>query len=179
MKKILCLFTVILLALGTQAQTTTFPIDETTKKITYSEVVPLEGVSKSEIFERSKNLGISGKNTIKEDANEGVYVYKGQINVKYPAPQVGNFHTGVVSYVVTIGSKDGKYKYVITDFVHTSDKANGGKLDGSLPECGKYTLTLAGWGTIKKQTMEEMDKFIAGLKSKMSGGKTGTLGKDW
>ncbi|MCS6824090.1 MAG: DUF4468 domain-containing protein [Cytophagaceae bacterium] len=160
------------------AQTKTFPIDETTQKITYTEVVNVEGVSKDELYARAKNLGILGNNIVKDNPAEGIYVYKGQINVTYPAPQLGQAHSGVVNYLVTIACKDGRYKYTITDFTHYSDKASGGKLEGALPECGKYTLKPEGWSSIKKQTMEYMDKFIVALKEKMNKPAVKTGSKD-
>ena len=162
------------------AQGQTLPVDTATKKISFTEKIELAGLSKDELYKRAKNLGIAGKNTVKDDLANGTYQYKGQFKVSYPAPQPGLQHTGVVDFVVTIQVKDGRYRYVITDFVHSSDKANGGKLEGNLPECGKHTLTLAGWGTIKKSVKEQTDKLIANIKAKMAGTEnTATPGNDW
>jgi hypothetical protein len=168
MKKLFT-FALIVFAFAAKAQTKTFPIDTATKKITYSEVIQLDGTTKDELYKRSKNLGIAGNGTQKDDAAQGLYVYKGSFKVSYPAPQFGMTHTGKVEYLVTIASKDGRYKYIITNFVHVKDGAAGGKLEGTLPECGKYLLTPTGWATIKKQTMEQMDKFTKALKANMAG----------
>ncbi|MCU0428656.1 MAG: DUF4468 domain-containing protein [Cytophagaceae bacterium] len=161
------------------AQTKTFPIDTATKRITFQEKIELPGKTKDELYQLAKNLGISGKNTVKDDAANGTYQYKGQFKVSYPAPQPGIQHSGVVDFLVTIQVKDGKYRYTITNFVHSGDKASGGKLEGTLPECGKHTLTLAGWGTIKRSVMDQTDKLIESIKNKMANVAAPTPGNDW
>ncbi len=180
MKKLFTLVLVIF-ALAANAQTKTFPIDSTTKKITYSEVIQVNGASKEDLYKRAKNLGVSGNGVQKDDPAEGLYVYKGSFNVSYPAPQPGLQHSGKVEYLVTVACKDGRYKYIVTNFVHSGDKASGGKLEGAIPECGKLILTPAGWGVIKKQTMEQTDKFIARLKAAMEGTDPNApkVGTDW
>lgn len=143
------------------------PVDSLTKKVTFSETVTVTGATKDVLYTRAKNLNMLRENVKADNKAEGTYSYKGQFKVNYPAPQVGMQHSGFVDYVVTVFVKDGKYKYTITNFVHTSDKGNGGKLEGKLPECNKYVLTAAGWGTIKKQTREKMDTLIKNIKGSM------------
>lgn len=182
MKKIYALVATVFALSSAFAQTpSVLPIDEETKKVTFAEVVTVEGVTKDELYARAKNLGVLGNNTKTDNPAEGIYVYKGQIKVNYPAPQPGLQHNGVVDYLVTIACKDGRYKYTITDFKHSGEKASGGKLEGTLPECGKYTLTLTAWGSIKKQTKDQMDKFIEALKAKMAvkASTGGNKANDW
>src|SRR5436190_17424620 len=136
------------------------PVDSTTKKITFSEAISVAGATKDQLYMRAKNLNMMRENVKVDNKADGTYSYKGQVKVSYPAPQVGMAHTGFVSYVVVIFVKDGKYKYTITDFIHTSDKGNGGKLEGKLPECNKYVLTPSGWAAIKKQTNDQMQVLI-------------------
>jgi len=173
--------TLVFFAFIANAQTKTFPIDTASKKITYAEVIQINGATKDELYKRSKNLGIAGTKIVKDDAAQGLYVYKGSFKVSYPSPQVALTHTGTVEYEVTLACKDGRYKYMITNFVHSGERASGGKLEGNLPECGKYTLTPSGWATIKKKTMEEMDRFINNLKAGMGGNDPNApkVGNDW
>ncbi len=180
MKKLLTLL-LIVFAFAAKAQTKTFPIDTATKKITYSEVISIAGATQADLYKRSKNLGVAGTGIQKDDAAQGLYVYKGSFSVTYPAPQVAMKHTGTVDYIVTIACKDGRYKYMITNFVHMKTGANGGKLEGSQPECGKAMLTLAGWGSIKAQTMAYMDTFILNLKTGMGGNDVSVpkVGNNW
>jgi hypothetical protein len=182
MKKQLTLFLLLtLLTLHANAQTKTFPIDSTTKKITYTNVVNLDGTTKDVLYKRAKNLGIAGAGTQKDDPTQGVYIYKGSFNVSYRAPQPGLQHTGKVDYQVTLACKDGRYKYIITNFIHSGDKGSGGKLEGSQPECGKLLLVLPAWSDIRNQTMAQMDKFIASLIAGMEGQDPNApkIGSDW
>lgn len=156
--------------------------DATTQKIQYTEVVDVTGTAKADLYKRAKQLGILGANIKVDNPTEGIYSYKGQFQVKYHAPQPGLYHTGVVDYVVTVYCKDGKYKYVITDFVHSSTKGNGGKLEGALPECGKYVLSPSGWADIKKSVAEQSETLVRNLKLKManpSGTGVPASGNDW
>ena len=143
------------------------PVDSVTKKITFTDVVSVDGATKDQLYARAKNLNMLRENVKKDDKAEGTYSYKGSFSVKYPAPQVGMQHEGTVNYVTTIFVKDGKYKYTITDLVHQSVKGNGGKLEGKLPECNKYVLSLHGWGTIKKQAEEQMAILVKKIKENM------------
>jgi hypothetical protein len=92
----------------------------------------------------------------------------------------GMNHKGFVEYVITIYAKDGKYKYVITDVVHTSEKGNGGELSREIPECGKFTLTPGGWTSIKKSANDEIKKIIEGMKAGMRNpAKNSATSTDW
>lgn len=165
MKKYLLLF--LSIAVSGLSFSQALPVDTATKKITYSEVVDVNGANKDVLYSRAKNLNMVRENVKVDNKTDGTYSYKGQLKVTYPAPQVGMKHNGVVNYVVTVFVKDGKYKYTITDFIHQSDKGNGGKLEGKLPECNKYVLTQAGWGEIKKQTNDNMEILIKNIKLNM------------
>jgi len=144
-----------------------FPVDSMTKKITYTEVVAVTATSKADLYARAKSINSIQSAVIKDSKAEGIYSYKGSFAVKYPAPQVGMSHNGTVNYTVTIVCKDGKYKYTVTELMHTSDKGNGGGLEGALPACGKYTLTLSGWNNIKKQSQEKMNELVKAIKGAM------------
>jgi hypothetical protein len=167
MKKIIFASIVAFLAIcSVQAQT--FPIDSATKKIYYTDVVTVTGLTKDALYKRAKNLNIAGTGVLADKPADGYYSYKGKFKVTYHAPQPGLMHTGFVDYTVVIVCKDGKYKYVITDLIHTSEKGNGGPLEKSVPLCNKYVLTLQGWGDIKKATAAEMDKLAANIKATMN-----------
>lgn len=175
MRKLILLLAIFISA-SAHAQ---FPVDSVTKKITYSEVVAVNGASKNDLYARAKSINSMASSTLKDDKAGGVYSYKGSFGVKYPAPQVGMSHAGTVSYVVTIVCKDGKYKYTVTDLTHASDKGNGGGLEGALPACGKYTLTLSGWNNIKKQSQEKMNELVKAIKGAMAPGVTPATSSDF
>lgn len=145
------------------------PIDEETKKITYTEVVDAPGSSKDDLYLRVKNLGITGTNVKADNKEEGTYVYTGQFGVKYPSPVKGMTHEGTVSYTFAVFLKDGKYKYVVTDLVHNSVKGNGGNLENTIPACNKYTLSMEGWAAIKNESDKYIKNLIQNFKSNMKG----------
>lgn len=164
MKKISTLILSLFVASFAFAQ---LPVDSVTKKITFTDVVSVDGATKDQLYARAKNLNMLRENIKKDDKAEGTYSYKGSFPVKYPAPQKGMMHSGTVNYVTTIFVKDGKYKYTITDLVHQSEKGNGGKLEGKLPECNKYVLAPHGWSSIKKQAEEQMAILVKKIKENM------------
>lgn len=149
------------------------PVDSTTKKITYSDVIDVPGNTKDQLYLKAKNLGVSGSNVKADNKAEGTYVYSGQFKVKYPSPVKGMTHEGTVSYTFAVFLKDGKYKYVVTDLVHSSEKGNGGKLENSIPACNKYTLSLAGWSTIKNESHKHILSLIENFKENMKGSSGG------
>ena len=173
----LSLFVLLMAPLGfSQA----LPIDSATQKVSFSEVVSVKEAKKDVLYARAKNLNMLRESVKVDNKTEGTYSYKGKTKVNYPAPQVGMQHSGFVNYTVTLFVKDGKYKYTITDFVHESDKGNGGQLEGKLPACNKYVLTAAGWSAIKKQAKENSETLIKNIKANMD--PTGDVPKntgDW
>lgn len=159
----------------------TFPIDTATKKITYTGVPTVAGATQAVLFKRTHNLNVSGSGILADKPADGYYSYKGQFAVSYHAPQPGIMHSGTVTYTVVVACKEGRYKYVITDLVHSSPKGNGGALEKSVPECNKYVLSMQGWGDIKRLTAAEMEKLVANIKVTMGNpeDKPVNVGTDW
>jgi hypothetical protein len=153
-----------------------FPIDPDTKQISYNEVVTVAGADKNTLYLRAKAWA-APLTKVEDNKEAAKYIGKGQIKVKYPAPMRGFFHEGLINYKASISCKDGKYKYEVTEITHTSPSGNGGKLDKVIPECGKYTLTLDGWGTIKREAKLQIPKIIEGLKASMEGAKPESEGQ--
>jgi hypothetical protein len=159
-----------------------FPIDPDTKKINYTEVVLVPGADKNLLYLRAKAFAGPPMTKIEDSKEDARYVAKGQIKTKYPASMKGFFHEGFINYTVSIAGKDGKYKYEITDITHTSTRGDGGKLENTIPECGKYTLTLEGWAVIKSQAKAELPKIAKALKEAMDKPATAETKKsrdDW
>ena len=180
MKIVFSLLIGVAMAFATQAQTLP-PVDTTTKKITYTGVMTVDGATQAVLFKRAHNMNVSGSGVLADKPADGYYSYKGQFPVTYHAPQPGLMHTGTVTYTVVIACKDGRYKYVVTGFVHSSEKGNGGELEKSVPACNKYVLSMQGWGDIKKLTAAEMEKLIANMKVVMGNpeDKPVYVGNDW
>ena len=176
-------FLVILTALASMnIKAQDFPLDPETQKYTYMEIVVTEGSTKDQLYNKAKTWGTLHKYTVlKEDKDKGELMVQGSFPVKYPAPQPGLYHDGTVSWMMSVFSKEGKYKYVLTNFVHSSPKGNGGKLESKDPECGKFTLTMPAWALIKKDSKVKLEAIVKDLKTAMSApeNKVKSSGDDW
>jgi hypothetical protein len=162
--------------------TTDWPLDAATQKYTYMEIVPTDGSTTEQLFNKAKTWATLNKYIlVREDKAKGEYICRGMLRVKYISPMPGLYHDGIVNWTMSIFAKDGKYKYVLTDFVHASGKGNGGKLENKEPQCGKFTLTIPGWATIKKDSKTQLEELVASLKMAMSAPeqKVKSTGDDW
>jgi hypothetical protein len=180
MKHFLLIILISFVSMNLAAQD--FPIDAETQKYTYMMVDTVNGSTKDQLFNKAKTWGTLHKYTvIKEDKEKGEYVVQGSFPVKYSAPQPGLNHDGTISWMMSVYSKDGKYKYVLTNFVHSSPKGNGGKLENKEPECGKFTLTLPGWAIVKKEAKIKLEAVVKDLKAAMTKTESNvkSSGDDW
>jgi hypothetical protein len=159
-----------------------FPLDDETQKFTYMKVDTVNGSTKDQLFNKAKTWGTLRKYTvIREDKDKGEYVVQGTFPVKYGAPQPGLLHDGNISWTMSVYCKDGKYKYVLTNFVHTSIKGNGGKLENIEPECGKFALILQSWALIKKDSKVKLEAIVKDLRASMMKAESTvkSSGDDW
>jgi len=171
MNKFFALF-LIIVSLNVKAQDSSLPIDETTKLISYTEVITVnDSASKNELFSRAKSCFVhlfkNSKNVIQnEDKDSGIIIGKG--NIKAYAKALGmTSDAGFVNFTITIACKDGRYKYTITDFVHEGTGSNmpsGGNLENE----SVRIWTNKQWKSMKLQTDAEIKNLISLIKSEMS-----------
>ncbi len=145
------------------------PVDAETKKITYTEVVTVGSVKKAELLKRAQTWATTGSFAPANHQTAGEYRCKGKFNVQYPSIAPGKTDKGTVAFIATIYGKDGKYKYVFTDFTHQDifGRGDGGKLENATPECGKFIMTTASWNKIKEQAQVKMEELVVSLKAEM------------
>jgi hypothetical protein len=145
------------------------PVDADTKKITYSAVVPVSKAKQAELLKRAKSWATVANFSPATRQASGEYRCKGQIKVVYPSIAAGKTDKGIVTFIATVYGKDGKYKYVFSDFSHQDvlGRGDGGVLENAEPECGKYIMTTGSWNKIKEQTQTKMDELVASLKAEM------------
>lgn len=156
------------------------PIDPSTKKITWFDVVEVPGASAELLYKRFQNWNTDKSAVHFADPDSKTYIVNAKIPMKYPAPMDGLYHKGQVEYKVKLYAKEGRYKYVLTDFVHKGDRADGGPLENEQPECGKYNLTLGAWSKIKKETETEIEEVIKRIKTGMKDApKNSATSDDW
>jgi hypothetical protein len=163
---LLTLFAFLFISFGASAQE--LPIDATTQKITYSEVVQTSAtLKKSTIYDRALAWAMKNKYKItKMDKANHILGCEGSIVITYPGPRVGMNDTGFLKFDIIIDAKDGRYKYTYTNFRHEGHKGkgNGGVLELAKAECGKYVLPDNGWAKIKKDTPRITEDVITDMK---------------
>lgn len=123
--KAILIASLLFLSIAAEAQNAIqLPIDSTTGKVTFSEIVQVEGIAKDELYLRAKDWFVRYFNSANDvlqidDAGTGRLVGKGMTRLSMSSSSYSLF------YSVTILVKDGRYKCVISDFEVQSDPING------------------------------------------------------
>jgi hypothetical protein len=144
---------------------TELPKDEA-GKVTFSDVVTVDSASASQLYSRAQlsiaSLFKSAKDVIqlKDDAAKQI-VAKGIFE-----------NYGYMRFSITLQCKDGRYKYILTDFVHESDprykySTSGGNIENEKPAAGTFLFSMAAWRKVKEKTKKEVDAIIARIKKDM------------
>lgn len=142
------------------------PVDAGTGKITYLEVVDATGVSPENLTKVVKEWATKQGFTIKEEASDKL-VYNAFTNVEYPNVNGSANEKSPVTFTLSVFIKDGKYRYIATDFFHVGDaksKVSGGKLENVTPICGATKMTSKSWVLIKNKTNSNMVTLTNDLK---------------
>lgn len=98
-----------------------YPIDEDTKLITYTKVVELVNVTKTDVYNRAlawANLYYKNPAEVlrEKSADDGKVVCKGRFKLMGEPDKKGfQKDEGNVQYTLTIEAKDGKYRYKLTE----------------------------------------------------------------
>lgn len=104
---------------STSKKVVKLPIDKTTNKITYTEVVSVDSVSKDILYQRAKIWMVNyfkNENFSIQNLEEGKLVKTASFAVSYDIGK-GYIATEQDNFNISIIVKDGKYKYEFTDFV--------------------------------------------------------------
>jgi hypothetical protein len=171
----------LMLCCETRAQEPNFPIDPSTRLITYSEVVAVQdSANKSELYSRAKScfahLFKSAQDVVQNDDKEAGTII-GKATVKAYARAMGaDFDGGYVRFTLTIACKDGRYKYTFTNFIHegTGSKMPSG---GNLENTSAPTWTDRQWNLMKSQIHDNVQDMISTLKTAMN--KPSPQSEDW
>jgi hypothetical protein len=122
MKTIILLFSILYISASAQEKRSSLPVDATTKLITYTKVVELKGVTKDSLF----NKALAWCNTFynnpgdvirEQDKAGGKIECKARFKVQNPPDKKGlATDGGVVQYTLTLQFKEGRYKYLLTEY---------------------------------------------------------------
>jgi hypothetical protein len=112
--KSLLLFSLLMMPLFGWSQI--YRIDPDTRKLTYMEVTEVPGAPKEELFSRARmwfelEFAYGLEVSMTEWEEEGELVIRCRMPLKVRIGAVGEAH-----YTLTLSLRDGKYRYLITDF---------------------------------------------------------------
>lgn len=104
------------------------PKDETTGKICYEKIINVDGISKSELFDRAM-IGVakifnSGKSVIDYSDKESGRIVLKPLKTAHVKSMGIIYDVGKWRYTLILIMKNGKYKYSITDFIEESTSQN-------------------------------------------------------
>jgi hypothetical protein len=160
--------------------------------LTYTEVVQVDSVSKTELYNRAKlwfaTVYNSANDVLQMDNKESGEIV-GKAILKYnPTVFSGSEQTkGNIKYTIKVFVKDGRYKYEITDFIHDPYGNQYGKSSMGLitteKECPTPKPMAKAWSNkvwddIKNQIDSNMKSLIVSLKGDMSK-KSESKKSDW
>lgn len=134
------------------------PMNETTKKVTFEEVIDIQGISKDVLYERAKNWIIKfTKNTefITDDKLNGEITKKGSFSKMFGR------ESNEFIFVLTIQFKDNKYKYTLTDII-ISDGRTSMELENALEAYKQRTALIK---DVHQKTIEGAMDAINSLKT--------------
>ncbi len=183
MNRLIVFFIAMVLFCTNVAAQNGLPVNANTGKVTFMEVVEAKNLKAEELYKFLSDWLISKGyvSTKKDDAGyEGTF--SGNFILEYPSIKNGRNDKGKVNYIFQIFGKDGKYRYIITDFVHEGleGAGNGGKIENVQPECGKEKMVPGNWVLIKNKTKSHIESTLAELKkAELAFRNDPSKNKDW
>jgi len=153
-------------------------MDQTTNRITWQETVPLDSITKDEMYERCKRwLAHYYKTTSFDVDNKAIYTVSKTdaftISLTYDFKYKSQNH---VSYTITLNQKDGKYRITITDFKFYNVQS-GPKTQIAL-ETAYAKMTGTNKSETSSQVVKEVNTVLTDLKTYMKTGAVKTQ-DDW
>lgn len=162
------------------------------EQVTYTEVVDANGKTKDELYDMAKmwftTTYNSANDVLQMDSKEsGTIVGKALFKYIYPKLMGSESVKGTINYTIKLYFKDNKYKYEITDFIHTPYITNTYECSfGLITTDEECDLSISGtkkwkndvWNNIKIQIGNNMEPLISSLKNGMIN-KIESSSNDW
>ena len=158
MKKLFLSATILIV--GTFVSAQELPVNEETGKVTFMSVEEMGNVKAKEAYDVIKEWANGKTLRITEDEAGSKIYFEGKHNVSYPAVKGGISNDGIVIFTLQFFFKDGKYRYITTDFVHSGKYGNGGKLENEKPQDGYGKVSERAWNMIRNQTYEKTTSLV-------------------
>lgn len=151
------------------------------KPLTYTEVVQVDSVSKSQLYNRAKLWFATAYNSANDvlqisNKEEGAIIGKAIMKYNPNVFRASEQTKGSIKYTIKIFVKEGRYKYEITGFIHDPYGNQYGKSSMGLittdkecpnpkPMAKRWSNKV--WGDIKTQIEGNMTSLTASLKEGM------------
>lgn len=159
--------------------------------VAFSEVVPVEGASAADLYNRAKlwfaKAFVDSNRVLQvQDKEAGTLVGKGAFQYEPNVLMNSSVIRGTVRYSVTVMVKDGRYKYVITDFVHEGTEKMGFNATFGLVTTAPHPPDVSGtskgvrekvWKHLKDVAEEQAKSLSKSLKEAMA--KPGAKDDAW
>lgn len=183
-----CFVTVV--AFGQRNITPDLPIDETTGKITFADVVHVsDSATADEIYVRAREWFArtyrSSQDVLQMDDRESGRIIGKAIFLVTHRALGANYPSGHFQYTISIIARDGRYRYEVSDFYHNGD---GNKINGAGLVEGMINTTDRVMGiSMQRQYNEYLNQLaahvpllVADLKASLdNGGVAGAADDDW
>jgi hypothetical protein len=164
------------------------PLSATTHRISYEGVVQVPGASQTDLFARARTwVGQAydqqnAQVTRADEATGEIQLQGARLAQVYQdfqgVPRAT--YAGVVRHSFTIYVKDGRYKYILTDFVHDAQRAPALHSGGALEQKRATLFGYGGigsyqtWTELKTDALRDARHLLAGLEAAMTLQKTKT-----
>ena len=174
------LLTLSLLVTIYSSKAQNLPVNAKSGKITFIKTVDATGLTAQQLYDIAKEWGGKQNFTIEEDKVGAKITYKGSCKVEYPAVKSAEKFSGDVQFKFQFGAKEGKYRYVFTNFTHIGSPEDAGALEDTEPDCTFKKISIRGWTVLKKNTHKELLKLIDTLTKKITAEQNDpTKSDDW
>lgn len=131
--RIVMLVLVLAFNASTKAQNVHLPVDSSSKKISYAEVVTCKGLTKDDLYVRAREWFAKTYNSAQQviqmdDKAAGKIIGKATARGSYYIMLTAFNYT--LNYTMIVSCKDGRYKYEITDFTVKDEYGITQAIDG-------------------------------------------------
>jgi hypothetical protein len=150
--------------------------------LAFEEVVPVDNTTKEDLYKRAKYWAVDLFNNPNkviqlDDPTEGVLIIKAQFPYNQSWAYAAEASRGIVTYTLKIMARDGRFKYTLTDFYHTSQGTNTFLYSAGLittgvecpnPMKGNKSYSQKVWDDLKYQSKQYSTTIAASLTKAMS-----------
>lgn len=157
-------------AAADKAHNLAFPRDSATGRIAFAGVVEVPGVSQAALYGRAHEWLAKRSNATHpvvelQDRDAGKLIGKVALAIK-PGTAVSD-HTDLLRATISLFSKDGRYKYIFTDF-NFERPTVGVRLGAPLEDAEPKGISASTWQEVRQRASTEAQRLVTELKAAMS-----------